>query len=147
MQGEAAEAAGIDEAKVAAGLRDRTAWVCGGMGTSAAETSRRPVMPRWTIHCRGVLLASEVEDDVLADAMYEVDAGAGEGFGHGIGRSLEGLLVATEPDGENSLATDAFVDAAGDGFDFGEFGHPVLIFAEEPDADRARASRLSVTVP
>jgi hypothetical protein len=72
---------------------------------------------------------------VLADAVYEVDAGAGKGFGHRVGGSLEGLLVATEPDGENSLTTDAFVDAAGDGFDFGEFGHPVLIFAEEPDAD------------
>ncbi len=65
----------------------------------------------------------EVGDDGLADAVDAVDACAGEcgdevGFG-----GLEGLRLAAGPDAEDALAGDAGVDAVGDGFDFGEFGH------------------------
>jgi len=35
---------------------------------------------------------------MLADAVDAVDAGAGEGFGHGPGRGFEGLFIPAEPD-------------------------------------------------
>ena len=67
---------------------------------------------------QGRFVAGQVEDDVLADTMDEVDARSGEGLGHRIGRGLEGLLVAAEPDRLDAFAADAFIDAVGDGFDF-----------------------------
>jgi len=60
---------------------------------------------------------------VLSDAIDPVDASAGEGFGHRVWRGLEGLLVAAEPHRLNAFAADSFIDAVGDGFDFGQFGH------------------------
>ena len=47
VDGEAAEAARVDEADLAGVGEVRTAWVWGGWGTAGSETSRRPVMPRW----------------------------------------------------------------------------------------------------
>lgn len=67
--------------------------------------------------------AFEIENNVLADAMDAGDAKAGERGGHGVGVGFEGLAGAAEFCGENALAVGAVMDAVGDGFDFGEFGH------------------------
>ena len=48
---------------------------------------------------------------------------AGEYFG----RSFEGLRVRTEPYLDDSLAADSLVDASGDRFHLGEFGHGLII--------------------
>ena len=78
-------------------------------------------MPRWMRNSVGVLRLTAVHghDDGLADAADAVDGRAGQGVGDlGFGR-LEGLRLATGPDGGDALAVDAGVDAVGDGFDFG----------------------------
>jgi hypothetical protein len=67
----------------------------------------------------------EVEDDVLADAMDAGDAKSSEDGGKDFWIGLEGLAGTAEDSGEDALAVGAVMDALGDGFDFGEFGHGV----------------------
>lgn len=69
--------------------------------------------------------AFEVKDDVLANAMNPGDAEASESGGDDVGCGLEGLAGTAARNRENTLAVGAVVDALGDGFDFGEFGHGV----------------------
>ena len=133
VQSEAAEAARVDEAKLAAG-GEREDGVSvrrnghGGGGDEQASGHAEVDDPlNGSVSRSGVSGASaEVEDDVLADAVDALDVLAGEGFGHLGWRGLEGLLVAAEPYGLNAVSADAFVHAGGDGFDFGEFGHAAL---------------------
>jgi hypothetical protein len=73
-------------------------------------------------------LGSEVEDDVLAHTIDALDGAAGEGLGHGGGWRLHRLALAREPDLFDAVACDALVDAVGDGFDLGEFGHGLEFF-------------------
>jgi hypothetical protein len=73
-------------------------------------------------------LRSEIENDVLAHTIDALDGAAGEGFGHSSGWRLHRLALAREPDLFDAVACDALVDAVGDGFDLGEFGHGLEFF-------------------
>ncbi len=65
----------------------------------------------------------QIEDDVLAHASDGGDAALCEGRGDfGWGR-LQGLFFIAEPNGFDDVSGDALGEAAGYGFDFGEFGH------------------------
>jgi hypothetical protein len=62
-------------------------------------------------------------DDGLADAADGFDARAGEG-GDDLGLGrIEGLRLAAGPDTGDALAVDAGVNACGDGFDLGKLRH------------------------
>lgn len=127
VQGEAAEAARVDEAELGSSTeRKRGVGVRwnGDLGWGDEQASGHAEMddPLGFGLVRG-LAAAEIEDDVLALAVDAVDAEAGEGVGHLGAWGFEGLLVTAEPDGEDALAAHAGVDSVGDGFDFGEFRH------------------------
>jgi hypothetical protein len=125
----ATEAAGIDKAKLAPGTQHEHAvgvrWARHvGIGDQQAAGHAQMHDPLdgftfWIALGQG----SEIEDDVLAHTTDALDGAAGERFGHGGGRRLHRLALAREPDLFDAVARDALVDAVGDGFDFGEFGH------------------------
>jgi hypothetical protein len=71
----------------------------------------------------GFIVAGEIDGDSFTDAVDAVDAGSRENLGDLRGWRLEGLRLVAGPDGEDSLAVDALVDAVGDGFDLGKLGH------------------------
>lgn len=72
------------------------------------------------------LFSVQIDNDGLADAMNALDAAAGESLDNLVGRGFEGLRLVAGPDGADGLAVDTGVDAVGDGFNFGEFGHASL---------------------
>ena len=65
----------------------------------------------------------EIEDDVFAYAADGCVAAVFDGGGDFRARRLERLRLLAEPDGFDDVAGDAGGESAGDGFDFGEFGH------------------------
>src|SRR6266850_657488 len=65
----------------------------------------------------------EVNNDVLADALHLVDARTLEDFGDLTGWRFQRLRLGADPDGFDHVSGDALIQAAGDGLDFGEFGH------------------------
>lgn len=69
------------------------------------------------------IIALEVENDVFADAANREDAGVFESGGDFRRGGLEDLGLFAEPDGFYYVACYALGEAAGDGFDFREFGH------------------------
>lgn len=75
----------------------------------------------------GLGRGAKPEDDVFADAFDGEDGAAFEAFGLARGRVFEGLALGAEPGIDDAITADAGVDAAGDGFDFGEFGHGLRI--------------------
>jgi hypothetical protein len=132
VESETAESAGVNEAQLAAGAerqdgvcmrRDRN---CRGRDKKASSHAEMDD----PLDTAGVV-GGKIEDDVLADAVDALDAFASEDFGHLSRRGLEGLLITAEPYGLNALATDALIDAAGNGFNFGEFRHQAY-FRREP---------------
>lgn len=126
--GEPAEAAGVDEAQLmAAGERENSMGVWRkrnlrrGDEQAAGHAEVDEELGGWA----GGM--AEGCDDGLADAADAVDAGMGEDvddFGFG---GLEGLRLAAGPDVLDALAVDAGVDAVGDGFDFGQLRHRLIL--------------------
>ncbi len=127
--GQASEAAGVDEAEFArvceredgvgvgrqghVGVRDEQA-------AGHAEVDEELGRGRVGSAVDGAL---ERGNDGLADAPDFGDRASGEDFDDlGFG-ALEGLWFAAGPHGNDALPADALVDAVGDGFDFGEFRH------------------------
>ena len=101
--GEAAEAAGVDEAKLLTAAEGKDGvgmgrdWCIGGGDEQAAchaEVDQE---------LGGFLLASQIDDDGFAYAMDAVDAAAGEGFDDLVGRGFEGLGLVAGPDGADGL--------------------------------------------
>ena len=133
MDGEAAEAAGIDEADLAAvgegedgvgvwrqrdvGLRDEKA-------AGHAEVNEELGWGGLVAGCVSawVFVAAQGHDDGLADATDLGDGGAGENLLDLALRALEGLGFAAGPDAGDALALDAGVNAVGDGFDLRQLG-------------------------
>src|ERR1700740_3443230 len=68
----------------------------------------------------------EIEDDVLANTEDAFDTPAGQHLGHGVRRRFERLPLIAEPSVEDTIATQALVDSACDGFNFRQFRHAVL---------------------
>jgi hypothetical protein len=65
----------------------------------------------------------QVEDYVLTHSANGGDAALLERRGDfGCGR-FQRLFLPAQPDGFNDISGNALGEAAGDGFDFGEFGH------------------------
>ncbi len=74
----------------------------------------------------GLLLAREVNDDGLADAVHPINPAASQSLNNLVGRRLERLGFVAGPDGTDGLAVDTLMNAIGDGFDFGKLGHVLL---------------------
>lgn len=70
---------------------------------------------------------AELADDVFAGAMDGKEDAAYEAPDKFLRRGSEGLRVRAEPDVEDLVAVHPLMDAAGDGFHFGEFGHRLII--------------------
>src|ERR1700691_3224890 len=70
-----------------------------------------------------LLVAEEIDDDRLPDAVDALDAASGEDLLDLSRGRLEGLGLVAGPDGRDLLAVDAGVDAIGDGLYLGEFRH------------------------
>jgi hypothetical protein len=129
---EAAEAARIDEAQlVSAGQGEADMGVAGEGGAGffhqqlAGHAQVDDPLSVWK--CLPWLSGGvELEDDVLAAAMDGEDAGSLEALGLAGGRRFEGLTMAAEPGLGDSVAAQAHIHAAGDGFDFGELGHRLV---------------------
>jgi len=125
MNGDAAEAAWIDEANFAVigQGEDSVSVRCErdfGRGDEQA-TSHAEVDEEFG----GGFVALHGHDDGFADSADGLNARAGEGgcdLGFG---GLEGLRFAAGPDADDARSVDAGVDASGDGFDFGKLGHKV----------------------
>ena len=65
----------------------------------------------------------QVENDVFAHAADGGDTGVVQGCGDFCCGGFQRFFFWAEPDGFDAVSGDAFGEAAGDGFDFGEFGH------------------------
>ena len=125
MQAHAAEAAGVHEAQLAPGAQHRDAMGVGRAGHSGSATTRRPVMPRCTIHWTGSRSASGAKSKTMClptrwtrSMVRPVSAlaiAAGDVF-------MGSRLLENQTSSMRS-PRDALVDAIGYGFDFGEFGH------------------------
>ena len=126
MNGEAAEAAWVDEADLAAvreredgvGVRrNKHVWLRDEQAAGHAEVDKE---------LGGLVFTAHRHDDGLADAADALDRGAGERLGDlGLGR-LEGLGLAAGPDTRDALPGDAGVDTIGYGFNFRKFWHELL---------------------
>jgi hypothetical protein len=69
------------------------------------------------------MILIQVEDDMFAHAADGGDTAMFKDLRDRGCRGLQGLFFLAEPDGFDDVSGDAFGEAAGDGFDFGEFGH------------------------
>ncbi len=123
---EAAEAAWVHEAQLAtrcelqAGVGVRRHFAVRGgdeQAASHAEVDNPLCCVRRT--CRG----AELADDMLAGAMDRSNSPSDESARLMQARGLEGLRNSAEPGFGDAVASDAFVDAAGDGFNFRKFRH------------------------
>src|SRR3954465_6345664 len=61
--------------------------------------------------------------DVFANALHLVDARTLEYLRDLLRRGFQRLGLGADPHGFDHVAGNALIEAAGDGFDFGEFGH------------------------
>ncbi len=122
--GQAAEAAGIDEADLAlVGEREHRVRV-GGQRNVRLRDEQASGHAEVDEELRGRLPgAREVEDDRLAHAAHAVDRRAGERLRDLFLRGLEGLGLAAGPDAHDALPANARIHAIGDGFDLGKLGH------------------------
>ena len=75
----------------------------------------------------GLSHCAQAHHDVFADAFDAEDGAAFEAFGLVGGGILEGLAMRAEPDVGDAVVAYAGVDAAGDGFHLGEFGHRLIV--------------------
>jgi len=82
--------------------------------------------PKMNEKLRRHLLSAEIHDDSLADAMDPVDAAARECLNDLVRRRFEGLRLVAGPYRPDGLSVNAFVNAIGDSFDFGQFGHDLI---------------------
>ena len=126
--GEAAEAAGVDEAEFAAAAEGEDGVGVGWDGSIRGGDEEATGHAQVDQELGGLLIVRQVDDYGLAYAVNAVNAGVGEGFGDGLGWRLEGLGLVAGPDREDGLAGDALMDAIGYGFDFGEFGHAFAVY-------------------
>ena len=72
-------------------------------------------------------LRGEVADDVFADSADGQEPGAGESVLLLAQRGFHGFAIAAEPGAEDLSVQDALVNAAGNGFDFRQFGHRLIV--------------------
>jgi len=134
---EAAEAAWVDEAQLAAagegeaGVGVRGDGRIGGGDEKAAGHAQvdDPLGVDFGRNGTRIFLQrrAQLADDVLAGAVDGDDEAAGERGGLDGGRRLEGLGMRGEPGVNDAVAVDAPVDAAGNGFHLGQFGHEVIL--------------------
>jgi DNA-binding beta-propeller fold protein YncE len=135
VEGKAAEAARIDEADLAAVGEGEDGvgvqWL--GDGGIRDEQASGHSQVDQKLYGNGFLLHGAVKRhyDGFAYAPDAFDCRAGQCVGDFGFRRLEGLWLAAGPDAQDSLAVDARVDAVGDGFDFGKFGHKELRFGAQ----------------
>lgn len=87
-------------------------------------------------------LGGEVADDVFADSPDGQEPGAGESCLLPLRRGFHRFGIAAEPCVDDLGVVDAFVDAAGDGFDFGQFGHRLIVWAAGVGRQRVAGSLL-----
>ncbi len=148
--GEAAEAAIVDEAQFASGLRASAPRACAsgsplpagrsatgrscrggrstglpGLGTRETRRTRSLLRRRFSV--QPVLGRSRSKTMCLPTRRTCVDARVfedGRDFGGG---RFERLGLFAEPDGFDGVARDALVQAAGNGFYLGKFGHRKLV--------------------
>ncbi len=121
--GETAKAAGVDKTKLFAAAQGQDSMGVrgdGGLGCGDQQASGHAEVYE---ELRGRLFAREIDDDGLANAVDAVDAAASKGLDDFVRRRFERLRLVAGPDRADGLAVNAFVDAVGDRFDFGEFGH------------------------
>lgn len=74
-------------------------------------------------------LCSKIADDVLADSSDGQKICAGESILLLPGRAFHRFRIAAEPGADDLGVAHALVDTAGDGFDFGQFGHTMIVWA------------------
>ncbi len=117
------------------------ACVCFATGASGVVTSRRPVMPRCTIHCAAMPFCSagrsplaavsdcelQFNDNMLAGAMDRENPALPQSRGLPAGRVLEGFAMRPEPRIHNPVSAHARIHAACDRFHFGQFRHRLIL--------------------
>lgn len=137
---EAAEAAGIDETEFAAAQkgeahvrvgRHRNCRVGDEKAACHAQVNNPLRFWSWSLRSNACLRTSQIANDVLARAMDRKEYAAHETAGEFFGRDFEGLAMGAEPNVKDSVAADSLVDASGDGFHFGKFGHRMIIASHQ----------------
>jgi hypothetical protein len=87
------------------------------------------------------VVAEEIEDDGLPDAVDTLDTAAGEDLCD-LGRwCFEGLGLVAGPDVGDALTVDAGVDAVGDGLHLGEFRHATSLLGLKQIESISRCNR------
>src|SRR4051812_7720291 len=120
VNGEAAEAARIDKAKLASGAEfgDQMSMF-GKIGIRrcdehlASHAKAHDPLPGFR----------EVDDNVFADALHLTNARALEDLGNLPSGGLQRLGFGPDPNGFDHVSRDALIEPAGDGLDFGKFRH------------------------
>ena len=133
--GEAAEAAGVDETELASAAEDEDGVGVGRDGRVGGGDEETAGHAEVDEELGGFFLSGEVDNDGLAYAVDAVNPAAGEDFRDLVGWRFEGLRFVAGPDGADGLAVDSFVDAVGYGLDFGEFGHAFAVYGERLNTD------------
>src|ERR1700691_5218709 len=77
----------------------------------------------------------QIEDDVLADSPHALDPRALQNRSDLLRRRFQRLGLGAEPDRFDDVTRDALVQAAGDGFYLGKFGHKkqCTVICERPN--------------
>src|SRR5580698_1090836 len=125
-EGQAAKAARVDEAELFASTKSENSVGVGWNRRVSRRDEEPSGHPEMNEKLRRHLLSAEVHDDSLADAMDAVDAAARECLNDLIWWRFEGLWLVAGPYRPDGLPVNAFVNAIGDGFDFGELGHDLI---------------------
>jgi len=154
---EAAEAARVDEAEFAAAQKTETSvsmrghrFVRGSHEQAAGHAEVNDPLSIWLrvgiglrgwggVGRRG---GAQLADDVLARPVNREDDAAGEALCLARARSFEGLGVGAEPRLDDAVAAQAFVYSAGDGFNFGQFGHRFILMERGMQAGLMRKGAL-----
>ncbi len=141
FEGEAPEAARIDEAELAAAQKSETRVGmrrdrCGRIGHQQAAghaqvddplSLRKLIIARWFFPSLAGARRAKFADNVFAGAVNGEKNPAYQAAGQFRRRSFERLMVRAEPDIDNAVPAHPLVDAAGDSLHFGELGHRSII--------------------
>jgi hypothetical protein len=134
--GETAEAAGIDEAKLFASAEREDGvgvrWHRGLRGRDE-KTTGHAEMDEELCCGRGVLASlfprigeCEVGHDGFADSVNAIDAGFREEISNLVRRGLKGLRIIADLYPGDGLTVNALVDTIGNSFDFRKLGHDLI---------------------
>jgi len=128
--GETAEAASIDEAKLLSAAKGQDGVGVGGDWSIRCGNEKAAGHAEMDEELGGLFCVifrpGQVSDDGLTDAVNAVDAAVGEHIDDFVGWGLEGLRFVAGPDRADGLAMNAGMDTVRYSFDFGEFGHSLL---------------------